>query len=157
MIGHLDYLEVAILFAASTFLWAGANRYAGMEGGNRYVWPLINGAFFSVFFGLSSMFIALNFIFWRSFGWYNSVDMGRDAGSFLGDFVIMLCICTLLGIAPMFISGHILFMPLTGLLVASCYAFSMWVVPYNGKFKNIAIAEWSSGAVYGIIAFAAMR
>lgn len=142
---------LALIFGA--ILGAAANRYAGWERGNRYVPAAILWVVLYVTIGLEATVFALAFLFWRTIGWYKSIDMGRNEGTLLGDFAKMIGI-TLLPAATIWVmypSPYILGFVLVPAVV---YAAVMWLVPWEPKYKHIALAESITGAFLGVGAVA---
>lgn len=128
------------------------NRYAGWDQGNRYLpaagfWILLY-----MCYGFEATVFALAYLFWRSIGWYQSIDMGRNEGTWLRDAATMVLITFLPALTVMtmypkpWLFAWLLAVPVLA------YTAVMRGLPWEPKYKHIAVAEILSGALLGATA-----
>lgn len=145
-------MEVLAILAGA-LVGAASNRYAGWEHGNRYVPAVIIWVLLYLGFGFEATVFGLAFLFWRSIGWYTAIDMGRNEGSFLRDFAVMIGI-TLLPVASIAVIYPTPWVAVFALIPALVYAAVMRLLPWEPKYKHIATAEIITGALLGAAAVA---
>jgi dolichyl-phosphate-mannose--protein O-mannosyl transferase len=133
------------------FVLVGAigNRYAGWKNGDRYIPTAAMAFLLGLFYGIPAVSIAAGFLVWRSIGWQDTLDMGRDAGSFIGDSLLFYFIAYAFGIIPTLVYHDLRFIPATATAVTLIYAASFWLLPYRKGIPHVAIAEVLSGAALG--------
>jgi hypothetical protein len=142
-----------LAFAGGALLGAAANRYAGWEKGNRYLPAVILWLALYAVWGFEATVFGLAFLFWRSIGWYESIDMGRNEGTLLGDFAKMVGI-TLLPLATVAVMYPTPWLIGLAFAPAVAYAAVMWGLPWRPEFRHIAVAEIVTGALIGVGAVA---
>lgn len=145
--------------------WAAVNRWAGTDALGKFAGPL---AFPLVvyFAGGGSRVLAygaavvtISFILWRHVGWFKSIDMGKDAGSFSRDYWMLTAICGVLAAPPVFLMPSSVGPEVWGWFAASliappvCYTLVMRGLPNEPKYRHIAVAESLTGFCIGIAAY----
>jgi hypothetical protein len=154
---------IALLsFVGFPLFWAAANRYAGMEKGNRYVGPAIfalagyplTG---SIEGATAAVVLSLSYLLWRSWGWQGSMDMGKDEGKFSSEFITFSLICCLLSLPATILFGNFMFFLIIQLFVPGTYALVMRKLPNKPGIRHIAVAETLSGVVIGLGAFILLK
>jgi len=133
-----------------------SNRFAGWEKGNRYLPAALIWLLLFVFYGLEATVYGLAFLLWRTIGWYDSIDMGRNDGSFTRDFGVLTLI-SVLPAATIAILYPTWWIVVLGLIPPVTYAATMWGLPWNTKIRHIAVAESVTGALLGAGAVAIIQ
>lgn len=137
---------------AGAIVGAVGNRYAGMEKGNRYLPAAVFWGLLCVFYGIEATVFGLAYLFWRTIGWHDSIDMGRNEGTFWRDFGTLMGISALPALTIMVMYPDALLLLWLVLAPPLCYTAAMRGLPWNPKYKHIAVAEILSGAVLGATA-----
>ena len=143
-----------MLIILSSLLGAAANRYAGSSlPYNRSLATLVIAAAGFIAFGLPGIGVAVAFYAWRSVGWYDSIDMGRNGGNLLQDMEVMTLINCVFAVAMFIVNPEepLLVVPAMALAPTLLYAAAMNLLPWKPQYRHIAVAEVLSGAALGAL------
>lgn len=142
--------------AAFVCLWAVTNRLAGTEKQKHwlYIGPIAMCVFVAfagtINQGLCALTATLSYFLWRTFGWYDSIDMGKDEGTMYRDYAVFSLITLLLALPPAWAGESAWWFVITFFGIPLTYFIVMRIKPNYPGFRHIAKAEYVSGGLIGL-------